>query len=249
MDGRTADSHAGILRHRLRFGSLPVYAAGGRSPGVLNARRKYLRCFDACLDPELSSEITSKPVSPRRRHAPAFSSVTRRPSARRRTDVGYRPAGPVLGGARWIRSAVMLSPFAPRSAQAPTLPHRRGQRAAAELGSAIPTGSDSLAHPFTPSAAYLAEGGPLQGTNICARAPSCIRTRRPGCPGLVGAAMSPGPLLPHRWFLPGASRPAIRPCGVASRGGLREQLPRHSPARRSPTKPTSPYPWYPGWYR
>jgi len=158
MDGRTADSPLIRAYHGHRPGSVPVWfmRQAGRSLPEYRALRVGTKMLDACLDPELSSEITLQPV---RRHgvdAGIFFSDIVVPLKLAGVDVDIVPGrGPVLGAP--IRSAAdvaALRPLEPHD----LAPIAEGvARAVAELGSTPLVGFAGA--PFT-LAAYLVEGGP-----------------------------------------------------------------------------------------
>jgi len=158
MDGRTADSPLIRAYHGHRPGSVPVWfmRQAGRSLPEYRALRVGTKMLDACLDPELSSEITLQPV---RRHgvdAGIFFSDIVVPLKLAGVDVDIVPGrGPVLGAP--IRSAADVAALRPLEAH-DLAPIAEGvARAVAELGSTPLVGFAGA--PFT-LAAYLVEGGP-----------------------------------------------------------------------------------------
>lgn len=128
----------------------------GRSLPEYRDLRVGTKMLDACLDPELSSEITLQPV--RRHHVDAgifFSDIVV-PLKLAGVDVDIVPGrGPVLGAP--IRSAADVAALRPLDPEA-LAPIAEGvARTVAELGSTPLIGFAGA--PFT-LAAYLVEGGP-----------------------------------------------------------------------------------------
>jgi len=158
MDGRTADSPLIRAYHGHRPGTVPVWfmRQAGRSLPEYRALRVGTKMLDACLDPELSSEITLQPV---RRHgvdAGIFFSDIVVPLKLAGVDVDIVPGrGPVLGAP--IRSAADVAALRPLEPHDLALITEGVARAVAELGSTPLVGFAGA--PFT-LAAYLVEGGP-----------------------------------------------------------------------------------------
>ncbi len=158
MDGRTAGSPLIRAYRGDRPDTVPVWfmRQAGRSLPEYRALRVGTKMLDACLDPELSSEITLQPV---RRHgvdAGIFFSDIVVPLRLAGVDVDIVPGrGPVLGAP--IRSAADVAALRPLDPDA-LAPITEGvARAVAELGSTPLIGFAGA--PFT-LAAYLVEGGP-----------------------------------------------------------------------------------------
>ncbi|GAB3040099.1 uroporphyrinogen decarboxylase [Parafrigoribacterium mesophilum] len=157
-DGRTAQSPLIRAYRGERPEFVPVWfmRQAGRSLPEYRAARQGTAMLDACLTPELSSEITLQPV---RRHgvdAAIFFSDIVVPLKLAGVDVDIVPGrGPVLGAP--IRSAAdvaALRPLRPSDLQ----PITDGvARTVAQLGSTPLIGFAGA--PFT-LAAYLVEGGP-----------------------------------------------------------------------------------------
>lgn len=128
----------------------------GRSLPEYRSLRVRTQMLDACLDPELSSEITLQPV---RRHgvdAAIFFSDIVVPLKLAGVDVDIVPGrGPVLGAP--IRTAADVGRLRPLEPDALTPISEGVARTIAELGSTPLIGFAGA--PFT-LAAYLVEGGP-----------------------------------------------------------------------------------------
>lgn len=158
MDGRTADS-ALITTYRGTRGPLtPVWfmRQAGRSLPEYRALRVGNQMLDACLDPELSSEITLQPV---RRHgvdsAIFFSDIVI-PLKLAGVDVDIVPGrGPVLG--KPIRTAADVAALPHLPAGALSAVSAGVARTVEQLGKTPLIGFAGA--PFT-LAAYLVEGGP-----------------------------------------------------------------------------------------
>ena len=158
LDGRTADSPLIRAYRGDRPETLPVWfmRQAGRSLPEYRELRVGTKMLDACLDPELASEITLQPV---RRHgvdAGIFFSDIVVPIKLAGVDVEIVPGrGPVL--AEPIRSATDVAALAPLEPDA-LAPIAAGvARTVAQLGSTPLIGFAGA--PFT-LAAYLVEGGP-----------------------------------------------------------------------------------------
>ena len=158
LDGRTADSPLIRAYRGARPETLPVWfmRQAGRSLPEYRELRVGTKMLDACLDPELASEITLQPV---RRHgvdAGIFFSDIVVPIKLAGVDVDIVPGrGPVL--AEPIRSAADVAALAPLEPDA-LAPIAAGvARTVAQLGSTPLIGFAGA--PFT-LAAYLVEGGP-----------------------------------------------------------------------------------------
>jgi len=158
LDGRTADSPLIRAYRGDRPETLPVWfmRQAGRSLPEYRELRVGTKMLDACLDPELASEITLQPV---RRHgvdAGIFFSDIVVPIKLAGVDVDIVPGrGPVL--AEPIRSAADVAALAPLEPDA-LAPIAAGvARTVAQLGSTPLIGFAGA--PFT-LAAYLVEGGP-----------------------------------------------------------------------------------------
>ena len=158
LDGRTADSPLIRAYRGDRPETLPVWfmRQAGRSLPEYRELRVGTKMLDACLDPELASEITLQPV---RRHgvdAGIFFSDIVVPIKLAGVDVEIVPGrGPVL--AEPIRSAADVAALAPLEPDA-LAPIAAGvARTVAQLGSTPLIGFAGA--PFT-LAAYLVEGGP-----------------------------------------------------------------------------------------
>ena len=158
IDGRTADSSLIRAYRGDRPSTTPVWfmRQAGRSLPEYRAIRAGSMMLDACLDPELSSEITLQPV---RRHgvdAGIFFSDIVVPLKLAGIDVDIVPGrGPVLGAP--IRSAADVASLR-RLAPDALAPIAEGvARAVAGLGTTPLIGFAGA--PFT-LAAYLVEGGP-----------------------------------------------------------------------------------------
>lgn len=158
MDGRTADSPLIRAYRGDRPDTVPVWfmRQAGRSLPEYRALRVGTKMLDACLDPELSSEITLQPV---RRHgvdAGIFFSDIVVPLRLAGVDVDIVPGrGPVLGAP--IRSAADVAALRPVDPDALAPISEGVARTVAELGSTPLIGFAGA--PFT-LAAYLVEGGP-----------------------------------------------------------------------------------------
>ena len=158
VDGRTASS-ALVTTYRGRRGDVtPVWfmRQAGRSLPEYRELRVGTQMLDACLDPELSSEITLQPV---RRHgvdAGIFFSDIVIPLKLAGVDVDIVPGrGPVL--AKPVRTAADVAAL-PALDPAALAPISAGvARTVAQLGSTPLIGFAGA--PFT-LAAYLVEGGP-----------------------------------------------------------------------------------------
>ena len=158
IDGRTADSPLIRAYRGDRPAITPVWfmRQAGRSLPEYRALRVGTKMLDACLDPELSSEITLQPV---RRHgvdAGIFFSDIVVPLRLAGVDVDIVPGrGPVLGAP--IRTAADVAALRPLDPDA-LAPITEGvARTVAELGTTPLIGFAGA--PFT-LAAYLVEGGP-----------------------------------------------------------------------------------------
>jgi uroporphyrinogen decarboxylase len=157
-DGRTAASPLVRAYHGVRSERTPVWfmRQAGRSLPEYRELRVGTRMLDACLDPEMASEITLQPV---RRHgvdaAIFFSDIV---IPLRLAGVGVdivAGKGPVLEHpVRTAADVAALPPLAP-DALAPIA--AAVQRTVAELGTTPLIGFAGA--PFT-LAAYLVEGGP-----------------------------------------------------------------------------------------
>ncbi|WP_409156600.1 uroporphyrinogen decarboxylase [Lacisediminihabitans sp. H27-G8] len=158
IDGRTADSPLIRAYRGDRPSTTPVWfmRQAGRSLPEYRALRVGTKMLDACLDPELSSEITLQPV---RRHgvdAGIFFSDIVVPLRLAGVDVDIVPGrGPVLGAP--LRTAADVATLRPLEPDA-LAPITEGvARTVAELGNTPLIGFAGA--PFT-LAAYLVEGGP-----------------------------------------------------------------------------------------
>lgn len=157
-DGRTGTSPVILAYRGERQPVTPVWfmRQAGRSLPEYRALRVGTKMLDACLDPELSSEITLQPV---RRHgvdAAIFFSDIVVPLRLAGVDVDIVPGrGPVLEAP--IRTAADVAALAPLGADA-LRPIADGvARTVSQLGSTPLIGFAGA--PFT-LAAYLVEGGP-----------------------------------------------------------------------------------------
>ncbi|MFP7834389.1 uroporphyrinogen decarboxylase [Marisediminicola sp. LYQ134] len=157
-DGRTADSTLVRAYRGQRSETLPVWfmRQAGRSLPEYRQLRVGTAMLDACLDPELASEITLQPV---RRHgvdAGIFFSDIVVPLKLAGVDVDIVAGrGPVLGAP--IRTAADVAALAALEPDA-LAPITAGvARTVAELGSTPLIGFAGA--PFT-LAAYMVEGGP-----------------------------------------------------------------------------------------
>ena len=156
--GRTASSALVQAYRGIRQSSTPVWfmRQAGRSLPEYRELRVGTRMLDACLDPELSSEITLQPV---RRHgvdAAIFFSDIVIPVKLAGVDVEIVPGkGPVIANPiRTASDVAALRPLEPDALQ----PIRDGVAATvAQLGSTPLIGFAGA--PFT-LASYLVEGGP-----------------------------------------------------------------------------------------
>ena len=158
IDGRTADSPLIRAYRGDRPSTTPVWfmRQAGRSLPEYRALRVGTKMLDACLDPELSSEITLQPV---RRHgvdAGIFFSDIVVPLKLAGVDVDIVPGrGPVLGAP--IRTAADVAALRHLDPDA-LAPITEGVAlAVAQLGRTPLIGFAGA--PFT-LAAYLVEGGP-----------------------------------------------------------------------------------------
>jgi uroporphyrinogen decarboxylase len=158
LDGRTANSPLIRAYRGDRPDRLPVWfmRQAGRSLPEYRDLRVGTAMLDACLNPEMSSEITLQPV---RRHgvdAGIFFSDIVVPLKLAGVDVDIVPGrGPVLGAP--IRSAADVAALRPLDPDA-LAPIAEGvARTVAELGTTPLIGFAGA--PFT-LAAYLVEGGP-----------------------------------------------------------------------------------------
>ena len=158
VDGRTASS-ALVTTYRGQRGDVtPVWfmRQAGRSLPEYRELRVGTQMLDACLDPELSSEITLQPV---RRHgvdAGIFFSDIVIPLKLAGVDVDIVPGrGPVLGKPVRTAADVAALPTLDPSALAPVA--AGVARTVAQLGTTPLIGFAGA--PFT-LAAYLVEGGP-----------------------------------------------------------------------------------------
>ena len=158
LDGRTAQSPLIRAYRGERPERLPVWfmRQAGRSLPEYRDLRVGTAMLDACLNPEMSSEITLQPV---RRHgvdAGIFFSDIVVPLKLAGVDVDIVPGrGPVLGAP--IRSAADVAALRPLDPDA-LAPIAEGvARTVAELGNTPLIGFAGA--PFT-LAAYLVEGGP-----------------------------------------------------------------------------------------
>ena len=158
LDGRTADSPLIRAYRGDRPGTLPVWfmRQAGRSLPEYRELRVGTAMLDACLNPELSSEITLQPV--RRHHVDAgifFSDIVV-PIKLAGVDVNIVPGrGPVLESP--IRTKADVAALRPLEPDA-LAPIAEGvARTVAELGTTPLIGFAGA--PFT-LAAYLVEGGP-----------------------------------------------------------------------------------------
>ena len=158
IDGRTADSPLIRAYRGDRPSTTPVWfmRQAGRSLPEYRALRVSTAMLDACLNPELSSEITLQPV---RRHgvdAGIFFSDIVVPLKLAGVDVDIVPGrGPVLGAP--IRTPADVAALRPLDPDA-LAPITEGvARTVAELGTTPLIGFAGA--PFT-LAAYLVEGGP-----------------------------------------------------------------------------------------
>ncbi len=158
MDGRTADSPLIRAYRGDRPPVTPVWfmRQAGRSLPEYRELRVGTAMLDACLDPELSSEITLQPV---RRHAvdaAVFFSDIVVPLKLAGVDVDIVPGrGPVLAAP--IRTAADVAALRPLEPDALAPVAEGVARTVAELGTTPLIGFAGA--PFT-LAAYLVEGGP-----------------------------------------------------------------------------------------
>lgn len=158
IDGRTGASPLVRAYRGDRPETTPVWfmRQAGRSLPEYRALRVGTAMLDACLDPELSSEITLQPV---RRHgvdAAIFFSDIVVPLKLAGVDVDIVPGrGPVLGSP--IRTAADVAALAPLSPSALAPVAAGVARTVAQLGETPLIGFAGA--PFT-LAAYLVEGGP-----------------------------------------------------------------------------------------
>lgn len=158
IDGRTADSPLIRAYRGQRSATTPVWfmRQAGRSLPEYRALRVGTKMLDACLSPELSSEITLQPV---RRHgvdAGIFFSDIVIPLALAGVDVDIVAGrGPVLGAP--IRTAADIAALRPIDPEALAPIIEGVARTIAELGNTPLIGFAGA--PFT-LAAYLVEGGP-----------------------------------------------------------------------------------------
>ncbi|MCU1515074.1 MAG: uroporphyrinogen decarboxylase [Microbacteriaceae bacterium] len=157
-DGRTGDSILIRSYRGERTEKTPVWfmRQAGRSLPEYRDLRVGTKMLDACLDPELSSEITLQPV---RRHgvdAGIFFSDIVVPIKLAGVDVDIVPGrGPVLGSP--IRTAADVAALRPLLPEALAPVAAGVARTVAQLGSTPLIGFAGA--PFT-LAAYLVEGGP-----------------------------------------------------------------------------------------
>jgi uroporphyrinogen decarboxylase len=158
IDGRTAASPLIRAYRGDRPERLPVWfmRQAGRSLPEYRELRVGTAMLDACLDPELSSEITLQPVRRHNVDAGIFFSDIVVPLRLAGVDVTIVPGrGPVLGAP--IRTARDVAALAPLESDA-LAPITAGvARTVAQLGSTPLIGFAGA--PFT-LAAYLVEGGP-----------------------------------------------------------------------------------------
>lgn len=156
--GRTSDSPLIRAYRGDRPEITPVWfmRQAGRSLPEYRSLRVGTRMLDACLDPELSSEITLQPVRRHKVDAAIFFSDIVIPLRLAGVDVDIVPGrGPVLGAP--IRTAADVARLRPLEPDA-LIPISEGvARSVAELGSTPLIGFAGA--PFT-LAAYLVEGGP-----------------------------------------------------------------------------------------
>lgn len=158
VDGRTTNAALVTTYRGERGDTVPVWfmRQAGRSLPEYRDLRVGTRMLDACLDPELSSEITLQPV---RRHgvdAGIFFSDIVIPLKLAGVDVDIVPGrGPVLGAPIRTAADVAALPALDASALAPIT--AGVARTVAQLGSTPLIGFAGA--PFT-LAAYLVEGGP-----------------------------------------------------------------------------------------
>jgi uroporphyrinogen decarboxylase len=158
IDGRTTDSRLIRAYRGERPDVTPVWfmRQAGRSLPEYRELRVGTAMLDACLDPELSSEITLQPV---RRHgvdAAIFFSDIVVPLKLAGVDVDIVPGrGPVLGAP--IRTAADVAALQPLEPDALAAVTEGVARTVAELGVTPLIGFAGA--PFT-LAAYLVEGGP-----------------------------------------------------------------------------------------
>lgn len=158
IDGRTAASPLIRAYRGDRPETLPVWfmRQAGRSLPEYRELRVSTAMLDACLDPELSSEITLQPVRRHNVDAGIFFSDIVVPLKLAGVDVTIVAGrGPVLGApVRTARDVAALAPLAPDA----LAPIAAGvARTVAQLGSTPLIGFAGA--PFT-LAAYLVEGGP-----------------------------------------------------------------------------------------
>jgi uroporphyrinogen decarboxylase len=158
MDGRTADSPIIRAYRGDRPDTVPVWfmRQAGRSLPEYRALRVGTKMLDACLNPEMSSEISLQPV---RRHgvdAGIFFSDIVVPLKLAGVDVDIVPGrGPVLGAP--IRSAADVAALRELAPDALAPISEGVARTVAQLGTTPLIGFAGA--PFT-LAAYLVEGGP-----------------------------------------------------------------------------------------
>ena len=158
LDGRTASSPLIRAYRGDRPEVTPVWfmRQAGRSLPEYRALRVGTEMLDACLDPELSSEITLQPVRRHRVDAAIFFSDIVVPIKLAGVDVDIVPGrGPVLGApVRTASDVAALRPLDP----AALAPVTAGvARTVEQLGNTPLIGFAGA--PFT-LAAYLVEGGP-----------------------------------------------------------------------------------------
>jgi len=157
-DGRTAQSFLVRSYRGERTSHLPVWfmRQAGRSLPEYRELRVGTAMLDACLNPELSSEITLQPVRRHRVDAAIFFSDIVVPIRLAGVDVDIVPGrGPVLAAP--IRSGSDVAALRPMD-DAALAPIAEGVgRTVSELGSTPLIGFAGA--PFT-LAAYLVEGGP-----------------------------------------------------------------------------------------
>jgi uroporphyrinogen decarboxylase len=157
-DGRTSGSPLVTTYRGVRGAVTPVWfmRQAGRSLPEYRELRVGTRMLDACLDPELASEITLQPV---RRHgvdAAIFFSDIVIPLRLAGVDVEIEPGrGPVLASP--IRSAADVAALPSPSAADFSAVSAGVARTVAQLGTTPLIGFAGA--PFT-LAAYLVEGGP-----------------------------------------------------------------------------------------
>jgi uroporphyrinogen decarboxylase len=157
-DGRTADSPLITTYRGVRGSVTPVWfmRQAGRSLPEYRELRVGTRMLDACLDPDLASEITLQPV---RRHgvdAAIFFSDIVIPLRLAGVDVDIEPGrGPVLAAP--IRTAADVAALPSPSGADFSAVAAGVARTVAQLGSTPLIGFAGA--PFT-LAAYLVEGGP-----------------------------------------------------------------------------------------